>query len=44
MDTLDEETSPAFMDVTNYDGRVLLSKNVRLPLLKLKVVGGPSYG
>lgn len=44
MDSLDEETSPALMDRTNIAAQAMVARNNRIPLLKLKVVGGPSYG
>ena len=46
MDSLDEETTPALVDITNVQARVALAKsnNSRIPLLKIKVVGGPAYG
>ena len=46
MDSLDEETTPALIDITNVQDRVALAKsnNSRIPLLKIKVVGGPAYG
>mmetsp|Transcript_10662 Transcript_10662/g.14357 ORF Transcript_10662/g.14357 Transcript_10662/m.14357 type:complete len:110 (+) Transcript_10662:886-1215(+) len=44
MDSLDEETSPALLDVTNQQECQALRKGSRIPLLKIKVVGGPAYG
>ena len=42
-DGIDEETTPALADRTNLP-RVVGSAQGRVPLLKLKVIGGPSYG
>ena len=44
MDALDEESSPALIDITNYSQRTALARSGRVPLLKIKVVGGPAYG
>ena len=47
MDSLDEETTPALIDSNNsVQARIALAKrnNSRIPLLKIKVVGGPAYG
>lgn len=44
MDSLDEETSPALLDKTNQQERIAISRSGRVPLLKIKVVGGPAYG
>ena len=44
MDSLDEETAPALLDVTNIHEQMALQKSTRIPLLKIKVVGGPAYG
>ena len=44
MDALDEDSAPALMDVTNQSQRMALSRSGRVPLLKIKVVGGPAYG
>ena len=44
MDELDEETSPVLLDVTNTQQRLALARRERIPLLKIKVVGGPAFG
>ena len=44
MDCIDEQTTPVLMDISNVHARAAIQKNTRLPLLKLKIVGGPGYG
>ena len=45
MDSLDEEQAPALLDITNrQDSSYAMRRPTRMPLLKIKVVGGPSYG
>lgn len=45
MDCLNEETAPALVDKTNkMTNQAVGSNHLRLPLLKLKVVGGPVSG
>lgn len=47
MDSLDEENTPALVNATEgAQARIALAKsqNSRIPLLKIKVVGGPAYG
>ena len=44
MDSLDEQTAPALLEQTNLQGRLAVQSKERIPLLKIKVVGGPAYG
>ena len=45
MDTLDDENAPALLEITNSQIKsAIAAKKAHIPILKIKVVGGPAYG